>query len=122
MDERATFVLECGWLPAAELDRLTAFAASELDGLSVAREQDPPARGVDPTIVVSVVSGVTTLLVPFLTKLAERLFRAEPTSRLRVEVSGGGEIVVQGGEAAEVRVARVEAAASAGIIRVRIEP
>jgi hypothetical protein len=114
-------VLESGWLPPAEFDRLTAFAARDLPGLTVTRDAGPGHRGVDPTIVVAVVSGVTALLLPFVAKLAERLFAAEPRSSLTIEVSAGGVVVIDGTLAPDVRAARLDAAVGSGATRIRIE-
>lgn len=121
MDIGDGLVLESGWLPPGEFDRLTAFAARDLPGLTVTRDGGPGRRGVDPTVVVAVVSGVTTLLLPFVTKLAERLFAAEPAARLTIEVAAGGTVVVEGSLAPDVRAERLDRAVSSGAARIRIE-
>nr|BFE60674.1 hypothetical protein GCM10020063_052000 [Dactylosporangium thailandense] len=120
MDDGARFELESGWLPPGEFDRLTAHAARDLDGVTVTRDRGAGERGTDPTVVVAVVAAAATLLLPFVNKLAERLFRAEPTATLTIEVSGGGQVVVDAGQPAEERAGQLEQAVGAGLTRIRI--
>jgi hypothetical protein len=120
MEHGARLVLESGWLPPAEFDRLTAYAARDLPDLTVTRDGGPGDRGLDPAIVVAIVAGATTLLLPFVTKLAERLFRAEPRASLTIEIAGSGDVVLDAGQSPDERAERLEAAVGSGVTRIRI--
>ena len=113
--------VESPGLPPAELERLLVAGGVRAPGLSYDLAPGSGRRGDDPTIAVAVVSGVVSLLVPFMTKLAERLFAAEPGATLTVWGAPGGDTVVLRAEVPAADAADLVAkAVAAGARDVRI--
>jgi hypothetical protein len=77
-------ILESDWLPPAELERLVSGVLEQFPDVS-SKTSGEVRRGIDPAIAVAIVTGVVNLIVPFVTQLAQRLFRAEPNSRIDVQ-------------------------------------
>ncbi|MDT3442294.1 MULTISPECIES: hypothetical protein [unclassified Pseudofrankia] len=96
--------IESDWLPSAELRRLVDASRAPFPELSVSAAGDSPHRGPDPALAVAIVSGVFSLLVPFVTKPADRIFAAEPDAKVSVRgADGQDEVVVHASLPAEVR-------------------
>ncbi len=70
-------------MPRSELNRLLASVSNET-GVTV-RPEGETTRAVDPTVVTSVVEGTVTVMLPFITLLATRLFAREPAAQVAVE-------------------------------------
>ncbi|ASW55887.1 hypothetical protein [Plantactinospora sp. KBS50] len=94
MDDDDTIVVDSDWLPPAELDRLLVAGGVRETGLRYDPGLSAGSRGIDPTVAIAAISGAVTLLAPFLAKLAERLFAAEPDSTLSLRRKSGGDVVV----------------------------
>jgi hypothetical protein len=113
--------VESDWLPSAELARLLAAGGPETSGLTYDVVEGPEHRGLDPTITVAIVTGVFSLLVPFMTRLAERLFAAEPDASLTVDGGPAGDTIVVTAEVSAADAAELLAkAVEAGARNVRI--
>jgi len=116
-----TLTLVSDWLPSAELRRLVSEYEAEFPELKVAAEGSPEHRGIDPSVAVALVSGAFTLLAPFVTKLAERVFAAEPKASVALDdPSGGNAVVLLSSLPAELRQQLVTEAIASGALRVRI--
>lgn len=124
MDRETSLTVESDWLPPGELRRLIEESQVEPGAMAVAPEGSS-RRGVDPTIASAVVSGVFGVLVPFVTKLVDRLFRAEPQATLRLTRSdGSGEVVIETAltPAERERLVNDALASGAGHLRIGLQP
>ncbi|MGW1767358.1 hypothetical protein ACWCQL_25280 [Streptomyces sp. NPDC002073] len=120
-------MVETDWLPRAELERLLAADVAGFPGLALEGAADAPGGhrgGPDPVLVSTVVTGVTTLLAPFVAKLVDRLFAAEPDARTSVVPGDGGPEIVLSGLPADTRVEVVSQALESGAVSlpVTLEP
>jgi len=109
-----SLILESWSLPSDQLARLLADSSAEVPGLMHEVASGPAHRGIDPTVAAAVVTGAFGLLVPFMTKLAEKLFAAEPDARLSVEGLPSAETVVLTATMSTEDTAEVLAKALAG--------
>lgn len=112
--------VESDWLPPEELRRLLDERRTEFPAVAVTADKSTD-RAIDPAVAVALITGATTLLAPFLTKLAERIFAAEPKSA--VTIGGAGEsveVLITPSIPADERERLLDAALSAGATRVRI--
>jgi hypothetical protein len=115
-----TLTLESDWLPATELRRLVGAQQAEFPTLSIAT-RDSDVRGIDPAMAVAVVSGVVAVALPFVTRLAERLFAMEPKASVTISTTNGDSTVeLRATLPAKVAGEMVERALAAGADRVRI--
>lgn len=120
MDHDVSLAVESDWLPVGELRRLIEMSQVEAGGVSVAADGSSQ-RGVDPAIAAAVVSGVFGVLVPFVTRLVDRLFTAEPQATLRFTRSdGSGEVVIETALSPAERERLVNGALAAGAHHLRI--
>jgi hypothetical protein len=121
MENVDTLILESDWLPSAELDRLVSECRRDLQGLSVSTTVDSAHRGLDPTVAVELISGLVSIIIPFVTKLAERVFANEPEAVLTVsDAAGKDQAVLKAILPPEVRDQLLEDALASGALRVRI--
>ncbi len=121
MVQEDTIVIESDWMASAQLDRLVAASGAESFGLTYDVAGPAADRGVDPTIIVAVVSGVFNVLVPFMTKLAQRLFATEPDASLTLSGPHAmNRIVLTANMPAESAAALLANAVKAGARNVRI--
>jgi hypothetical protein len=119
--EDRDIVVESGWLPAAELQRVVDEVSAEFpDGAPAVRVDQPGHRGVDPTIAVATISGFFSVTVPFATALANRVFAKEPDATVAV-VGDAKEIVIDASMAPEDRARLIQEGFRAGATRVRID-
>lgn len=120
MDDIDVIDLESDWLPAAELRRLADEVRTQYPAASV-EMADPAHRGLDPSIVVAAISGLTAIAVPFVTALAGRIFAKEPeASVVLVESDGQRQIVLRSTIPAQESARLIEEALTAGARRVQI--
>jgi hypothetical protein len=94
MENEEILTLESDWLPSSELSRLVSEYRADFPDLSVSDDVDLEHRGLDPTIAVAIINGIFTTLVPFVTKLAERIFKQEPDAYVIIGESGDKDQVV----------------------------
>jgi hypothetical protein len=94
MAQEDRIVIESDWMAPAQLDRLLDESGAQRFGLTSEVTTPAGSRGVDPALVVAVVSGLFTLLAPFMSRLAERLFKAEPEAKLTVSGAAGIDTLV----------------------------
>jgi hypothetical protein len=115
-------VVESGGLPAAELQRVIDEVRAEFaDGAPAVQVDKPGHRGgVDPTIVVAIISGIFSVTVPFVTALASRVFAKEPDATVAL-VDGPKEVVIDAGIAPEDQARLIQEGFRAGATRVRID-
>jgi hypothetical protein len=114
-------VIESDWMASAQLDGLVAGSGAESFGLTYDVTRPATDRGVDPTIIVAVVTGLFNVLVPFMTRLAQRLFASEPDASLTVSGPHGMSTVVLTADIpAERAAALLDNAVKAGARNVRI--
>lgn len=120
---RGKLVVETDWLPSAELGRLLTADVAGFPGLVLEKSADAPGGhrgGLDPTLVSTVVTGVTTLLAPFVAKLVERLFAAEPDASVTLTPGDGGPVIVVSALPADTRMEVVSEALESGGSSLRI--
>lgn len=114
MDADGTIIVESDWLPAAELERLVTQLGSDFPNLAVV----PPVsvrRSIDPAVAAAIVSGVLGLLGPFVSKLAERLFKKEPEAAVMlIESNGTVKMTIDGKMPEETRQRLIKTAVSSG--------
>jgi hypothetical protein len=89
-----TIFIESDWMASAQLDGLVAATGAESFGLTYDVASATGHRGVEVPIIVAAVSGLFNVLVPFMAKLAERLFATEPDARLVVGGARGENAIV----------------------------
>jgi len=120
MESVDNLTLESDWLPSTELDRLIGESRHDVPGLSVWMTGESH-RGVDPTIAVALISGLVSIVVPFVTKLAERVFAKEPDAVVTIDGAGGGDqVVLTQALSPDVQAQLVKDAIASGALRVRI--
>jgi hypothetical protein len=116
-----TLTLESDWLPSAELDRLVSECRQDIPGLSVSATGHAAHRGLDPTVAVALISGLVSIVIPFVTKLAERVFAKEPKGVVTISDAGGqDQVVLKTTVPSDVRDQLVADALASGALRVRI--
>ncbi len=116
-----TLAVESDWLPASELHRLLEEFEGEFPELSVEPEESPEHRGLDPTIAVALVNGAVTLLAPLVTKLVERIFKAQPKAKVALsDANGVDQVTLLSSLPEETRTQIVNDAIASGALRVRI--
>lgn len=115
-------VVESDWLPAAEIRRAVDECRADIPEVSVSVVfAAPDERGLDPTIVAALISGISTVTVPFLTVLAARIFAKEDEARIELVLPEGAEdVVLTADVAADDRERIVGEAVQSGARRVRI--
>lgn len=115
-----TLAVESDWLPSVELLRLLGEYRAEFPQLVVAADS-PEHRGLDPAIGAALVSGAFTLFAPFVTRLVDRIFGAEPKASVTVgDAAVGHEVVLVSSLSEELRNQLVAEAIESGALRVRI--
>jgi hypothetical protein len=80
----------------------------------------PERRGPDPQVAVAVISAVSTLLVPFVTLVAARLFAKEPKAALKLDGGQAPDVVIRASLPEGQRQDAIDAAIASGATRVRI--
>lgn len=119
MDDDTPVTLESDY-PAVTLRRVVDDCLPDFPAAAVTLEK-PGHRGLDPTIAVAIVSGISSVAVPFMTALAQRIFSKEPETRYILVDSSGVEIAaLESSQSAEVHAEVAERAIAAGARRVRI--
>lgn len=118
MDEDPDIVVESDWLPFAELQRAVEECRTDFPTALVSSDA-PGHRGVDPTIVVAAISGISTIAAPFMAALAARIFAKEPAAAVSL-VDETNELVLDAAMDPDARDDLIEAAYRAGARRVRI--
>jgi hypothetical protein len=114
--------VESSWLPPEELRRLLDQSRSSFPDVAVS-VPSPERRGVDPQVAVAVISAVSTLLVPFVTLVAARLFAKEPKAALKLDGGDDGQVpdvVIRASLPEGQRQAAIDAAIASGATRVKI--
>lgn len=111
--------VESSWLPPEELRRLLDQSQSSFPDVAVS-VPGPGQRGVDPQVAVAVISAVSTLLVPFVTLVAARLFAKEPKAALKLGGGQAADVVIRASLPEGQRQEAIDAAIASGATRVRI--
>ena len=115
-----SLTLESDWLPVQELRRLLDERQGDFPDVTVSVRQ-PSKRAFDPQIAVAVISGTSTLLTPFVTLLAARIFAKEPKAKLRLDgAAQEKDVVISVSLPEDSRAAEISAAIASGATRVRI--
>ena len=108
-------------LPAAELNELVNECGREVPEVSVAPTGESAHRGLDPTIAGALITGLINVVIPFVTKLAERVFAKEPEAVVTLTDGAGEDAAVLFSRLApDVRDRLVKDALASGALRVRI--
>jgi hypothetical protein len=119
-----TLTVESDWLPSVELRRLLQQAGAGSAGSSRPLTISPESadhRGLDPAMAAALISGAITLLSPFVAKLVERIFTAEPEATVALSDDAGNEhATLLASLPEDVRTRLVNEAIAAGALRVRI--
>jgi hypothetical protein len=116
-----TVTVESDWLPAAELDRLVSECRRDAPGVELANAGQPAHRGLDPSLAVALITGFVDVVIPFVTKLAERVFSKEPEAVLTLDdEAGSGAVALYATMPPEERDELVMDALKSGALRLRI--
>lgn len=119
MGEPASVSIEADWLPPAELQRLLEQQGKDIPDLAFSVEP-PDDRFIETAIAVALIVGTVDLLVPFLSKLADRLFRAKPNAALTLAGGSEVEVTVSSATRVEDREGLITQALASGAAKVRI--
>jgi hypothetical protein len=121
MNTAPTIAVESDWLAAAELDRLVSECRGEVPGVELANAGQPAHRGLDPGVVVALITGFVDVAIPFVTKLAERVFSKEPKAVLTLgDDAGRDAVALYASMPPEERDRLVTDALGSGALRLRI--
>jgi hypothetical protein len=121
MSAGESVTVESSWLPPEELRRLLDQSRAGFPDVAVS-VPGPEQRGaVDPQIAVAVISAVSTLLTPFITLVAARLFAKEPKAALRLDGGQAKDVVIRASLPEGARQAAIDAAIGDGAVRITVE-
>jgi hypothetical protein len=117
-----TIAIESDWLPQGELDRLLSAVGRDEPGVSTAPADDDGERSfdVDPAVAVALITGAVSLVVPFVTKVAERVFAKEPATTVAMATNRGEAFTINASLPPEVQERIIREAIEAGAVTVRI--
>jgi hypothetical protein len=105
MTDVKTLVIAADDLPAAELRALLEPLAAEGD--ATVEIVGGETRNLDPQLIVGILQFAGTLAVPFLTALAERLFKRAPKASLRCKDAVGTDVEVTAADDLRAREAKL---------------
>ncbi|GAA3340055.1 hypothetical protein GCM10020358_26180 [Amorphoplanes nipponensis] len=116
-----SLTVESRSLPPSQVARLLTAGSADLPGVTFSVAAGPGHRSIDPGVAAAVVSGAFGLLGPFMIKLAERLFAAEPGAGLSLDgAPGHATVVLTPAMSTEDAAELVAKALAAGARNVRI--